>query len=53
MLLESRNWMMQVIEELRKERDELRAEATTLRTLLGAAAETCPVASAGENGSER
>jgi hypothetical protein len=53
MLLESRNWMMQMIEELRKERDELRAEATTLRTLLGVTAETCPIASARKNGNER
>jgi hypothetical protein len=36
MLLESRKWMMQVIGELRKERDELRAEAAALRMLLGA-----------------
>jgi hypothetical protein len=48
MLLESRNWMMQVLDELRKERDELRAEAATLRTLLGTAAEPRPVASARE-----
>jgi hypothetical protein len=34
MLLESRKWMMQVIGELRKERDGLQADAVALPTLL-------------------
>jgi hypothetical protein len=51
MLLESRAWMMQVIDELRKERNELRAEAAALRPRLGSAPDTCPAPD--ENGNER